>query len=286
MSVEKTIKFYSIKLNPSILYYGNNIDSHIYSIFNLAFNNGADYYQFNYDKKQLFFDIINFDKEHLFGTCSVPNDIKPTSMIQKRDNKTKEPEPFTSLNNEFNLEAYSFFYIDFTNNRMAVITNRKIPRINEILCSFINKNANPDNITELSILPERIENLSKAVENLKSKDALELEFFNRNGKNALDIKALSSTLKSEFTASKYVLTIKLEETTTSFIPSLLKWKNKVDKNSTSKIKLKGKNEFGLDETIDLFETLYTKTIPLELSDDSIKNKSYIENQLKHFLYRK
>lgn len=59
--------------------------------------------------------------------------------------------------------------------------------------------------------------------------------------------------------------------------------NKKDEDHISMLKLIGKNELGLDETFNFIESLYAKTVPLELTDDTVKNIAYIEENLKKYL---
>ena len=45
----------------------------------------------------------------------------------------------------------------------------------------------------------------------------------------------------------------------------------------------GKNELGIDETINFIEAVYTKAVPLELTDNTATNIEYIKNCLEEFL---
>ena len=58
---------------------------------------------------------------------------------------------------------------------------------------------------------------------------------------------------------------------------------KTNMKDVSLLKLIGKNELGVDETINFIESIYTKTVPLVLTDDTATNINYIENQLEEFL---
>lgn len=51
------------------------------------------------------------------------------------------------------------------------------------------------------------------------------------------------------------------------------------KDDFTSVQLIGKNEYGLDETINFIESVYTKNMPFELTEDSATNIDYIKQRL-------
>ena len=282
MSVNKIIKFYDIQPVPSLLMNGLNPSGFTtYSIFKMAFLQ-EDFYTIEFEKRNLFFDIKEYNSQIMFGTCSTNETIRATSFVQSRNQKTKEAKPFTHLNGEETLEAYTFFYIDFVHNKMAAIANKKVSKIHEALSAFIWEKS--DNQAQISILPERIADISKAAKELKSHSWFELDL----GLNALDeqIINLNRVLgdDNQIKAKKFRLKVQLEDITNpNIVDRLMGYKKISKKGELSSMKLIGKNELGVDETINFFEALYTKTVPLGLTDDTAINIQYIKNELHNNL---
>lgn len=141
MTVHKMIKFYVLEPEPCWSVNGLNSDNlnlATYTIFKSAFPQ-IDFYDMEFEKKKLFFDIKEYDDKKMFGTCSTDETIRATSFVQKRNKLTKEAVPYTTVESGEQLEAYTFFYIDFVHNRMAVIANKKISKIHEALRQFYTK---------------------------------------------------------------------------------------------------------------------------------------------------
>ena len=88
----------------------------------------------------------------------------------------------------------------------------------------------------------------------------------------------------DFNAKKYKIKIRLEEKhNPSLIDRLISIKNNSTPTDIPLLKLYGKNELGVDETINFIESVYTKTVPLALTDDTATNINYIKNKLEEFL---
>lgn len=282
MSVNKIIKFYYLEPEPCLTangIYMQDISKATFVIFQSAFPQ-KDFYSIYSNNKNFFFDIISYDNKKMFATCSIDETIKATSFVQKRDKTTKKTSPFTTSNVNEQLESYTFFYIDFINNRMAVIANKKIPKIHDVLCQFIwEKSGNKSRIT---IKPEMISNIEEEANKLINPSWLELDF-GRSG--AIGIPPLKEVLGKEFSAKQYQLRIRIEETKNKkgLIKKLIGLKDSAKTDDLSSLKLVGKNELGLDETLNFFEAVYSKTVPLELTDNTVTNLSYIEQCLKEFL---
>ena len=88
----------------------------------------------------------------------------------------------------------------------------------------------------------------------------------------------------DFTAEKFKIKIKLEEKhNPRLIDRIISIKNNFTREDIPLLKLYGKNELGVDETINFIESVYTKTVPLALTDDTATNINYIKNKLEEFL---
>ena len=279
MSVNKIIKFYVLDPAPAIYFNGSmpNFSNCGYYIFKTAFVNDED--SFTYDKKNLFFDIKEFDDDHIFGTCSVIENIQATSFMQQRNKQTNEAKPFTTVNSEEQLESYTFFYADFVHNRMAVIANKKISKIHEAISAFIWEKSGK--VAKINIAPEKIDNPKDAATSLKDISNFHLEFFTPQSFN--NIQPLRESLGKDFELEKFGISFKIKKAKKEFIDTLLSFRENASSKGISKITLTGKNDLGIDETLNLIETLYTKAVPFYLTDDSAINIEYIKNRLREFL---
>lgn len=282
MSVHKIIKFYVLEPMPCFTANGlnsENLNNTTHIIFKSAFPQ-MDFYDMEFEKRKLFFDIKEYDDRKMFGTCSTDETIRPTNFVQKRNKRTNEATPYTTIGNEEQLEAYTFFYIDFIHNRMAVIANKKISKIHEAISQFIWDKSN--HLSQITILPEMIDDIKSEANKLVNPSWIELEV----GKQGCidDIPSLKTALGADFRAKRYKLKIRLEEThNPNLIDRLITLKNKSKIDDVSTLKLIGKNELGIDETINFIEAVYTKAVPLELTDNTATNIEYIKNCLEEFL---
>ena len=282
MTVHKMIKFYVLEPEPCWSVNGLNSDNlnlATYTIFKSAFPQ-IDFYDMEFEKKKLFFDIKEYDDKKMFGTCSTDETIRATSFVQKRNKLTKEAVPYTTVESGEQLEAYTFFYIDFVHNRMAVIANKKISKIHEALRQFIWEKSG--NMAEIHIFPEMIEDIRQEANSILNPSWIEMEFAKPNCMD--DIPTVKESLGSDFQARKFKIKIKLEE---KHNPNLIERMVAIKNNSTREdiplLKLYGKNELGVDETLNFIESVYTKTVPLELTDSTVTNIEYIKKELERFL---
>ena len=282
MTVHKMIKFYVLEPEPCWSVNGLNSDNlnlATYTIFKSAFPQ-IDFYDMEFEKKKLFFDIKEYDDKKMFGTCSTDETIRATSFVQKRNKLTKEAVPYTTVESGEQLEAYTFFYIDFVHNRMAVIANKKISKIHEALRQFIWEKSG--NMSEIHIFPEMIEDIIQEANSILNPSWIEMEFAKPNCMD--DIPTVKESLGSDFQARKFKIKIKLEE---KHNPNLIERMVAIKNNSTREdiplLKLYGKNELGVDETLNFIESVYTKTVPLELTDSTVTNIEYIKKELERFL---
>lgn len=281
MAVNKLIKFYILEPLPSLYFDDSNgmLSKSTHSIFESAFCNGTDYYSIDYEKKKLFFDIKEFDESHIFGTCSIVETIQANAFMQRRNIQTNETKPFTTVNGDEQLEAYTFFYIDFSTNRMAAIVNKKISKLHTVISYFIYEKSGK--LASIEIAPEKNDNPRKLAESLIDWSHIQLEFFTND--STKNIRPIKKALGSDFEIEKYKVDMKIKNGKKTMVDSLFSLKERVSEEGISKLNIIGKNELGVDETINLIETLNSKAVPFNLSDDSSLNIEYIKKNLKEFL---
>lgn len=279
LATTKIINFYYLKPSPcmTLSAVDDHLEKYTHLLFSSAFKNNDDYYELETDKQKFFFDIKNFDTDYMFGTCSKDETFSATNFVQKRNIDTKEVSPFTTIDSEEKLEAYTFFYIDFKCNRMAVIYNKKISKIHNLISEFIYKESG--NMSMIEIFPEKIDDIKRTSNTLMSLKSLEIEF--ACSKSKYMIHNIFDSLGGDFVPEKYKLGIKLSTTGKKFIDDIIHFR-KTNKDITT-LKLTGKNDLGVEETINFITMLYTKSVPIQLSDDSAVNIEYIKMRLKEHL---
>lgn len=278
MSIQKIIKFYIFEPQPSLLNIGLEGEPTLALLKKILKNKKSYSYQF--EKDNYTFDILEIGESFVFGTCAKENELKYTNFWQIRNKETNETKPYIIEEPENQLEFYTYFYIDCMQNRMAVIQHKGISKIHEILYNFLY--AESGNMLEISIAPERIKDVKKAAKNLKKANRLRLAF--APGKSKDNIRSLAKSL-GNFEYDNYTLDIKLSQCENRNYIDCIVHLSDEEKSNFDSIMLIGKNEFGLEETINFFETYYTKHIPLELTDNYALNIEYIKDKLANsFIY--
>lgn len=275
MSVQKVIKFY--KFEPQPCMYNNGLKTRTtIDLLKILLKNMHSY-KFSYEKEDFSIDIIEITEDFVFGICSRGSELKYTSFLQLRDKETNQTIPYTSESPGMQLESYTYFYIDCSNNRMAAILHKNIAKIHLLLSEFIYVHSG--NQLKFFIAPEKIDDVKKAARNLKKSKLLELSF--AKGKSKDNIESLVKSL-GNIEYESYSVALKLSNESDSLIDKLydLSTTNKEDYYG---IKLIGKNEYGLDETINFIECYYTKNTPFELTDDVVLNTEYIKGKLQESL---
>lgn len=270
MSVNKLIKFYQFEAQPSFL---NNFGSRTTIDILCEFLKPKNTYTVNYEDETYFIDIIHIKGSIVFGACSRENAVKVTNFWQIRNTETFERTPYTSDMLDSHLETYTYFLIDTKKNRMAAIMQKSISSLHNILVEFIYKESN--NMFQIYIAPEKIKDVKKAAKNLKQSNWLKLQF--AKGRSKENIASLVETL-GDFEYEYYSVNIKLSQKDNSFIDRVFSVSHD-KKDDFASIQLIGKNEYGLDETINFIESVYTKNMPFELTEDSATNIDYIEQRL-------
>jgi len=274
-TINKTIRFYTLCTQPSFNFNGNNLDSLTYKLFLSVFPQ-IDYYKYNYDEKELWFEIISYDENHMFATCAKKEDFEHNPFLRQHNLDDNKITPFLpKLNPNEQLESFTFFYIDFNKNRMASISSQKIPRLDIIISSFIENKSS----TRISIIPDVVPNLEEKLRKVSKLKCFELKF-PPNYINNNNIPSLIPFLKNTCHISKGSLKFSISEHKLDFVDNLFSLKNS---NCFSDIDVTYKNYEGLDETVSLFEQIYIQSIPISFSEDDTKNLTIIKNTLKKYL---
>lgn len=273
MSVNKIIKFYIFEPQPSMYMIDNNLsDITTIELLKKVFPI-ADTYNYFYEKENYFIDIHEIGADFIFGKCSKESSLKLTNFYQMRNTSTNATVPYTSVEPGQQLEVYTYFYIDCKHNRMAAIQHKSISKIHDILSNFIYTKS--ENMINMYIAPEKIPDVKKAAKKLSRAKSLELSF--AKGRSKENIESLTKSL-GDLDFESYSVIFKLSQKNDTIIDKLFALSNTNDE-SINGIKLTGKNDYGLDETINFLEAVYTKNIPFNLSDDIATNTEYIKSQL-------
>lgn len=267
-AINKTIKYYKIIPNPTFQFYettGNPLDKQTYNMFLMVFP-AEGYYEHEYEKQKYGFDVIEMTKEYFFASCSISNNITPTSFIQIRDTKTKQSEPF----HIDNLEKYTYMLLNFHKNRMVVMSGTGLSKITEVLVDHMATSTKND--VNISILPEKIEDFEKNAKRFSRIKNIEFKVIDTSYSNVPDLKSLLEDCCIE----NYSINFKLSESKTGLLNQLRKMKGNP---KIQGIKAYGKNEFDIDDVIDYFATQFTRTIPININDENALSQEYIKNKL-------
>ena len=232
-------------------------------------------YSHKYNNKNYTIEILEIGNDYVFGAISRESDLKYTSFYQIRNKQTHKATPYSSVSPDTQLEVYTFFYIDCNQNRMAVLQHKNIGKIHQILSGSIY--ALSKNMLIYSCEPERIKNMAAATRKLKHDKRLFISF--AAGTSKYDIRNLAETL-GELKYDSYSITFKLSsENSDSSIDKLFAAIN-ADRKSFKETKLSGKNEYGMEETIDFIETQFTQGVSFDITDDMVQNAEIIKEKLQ------
>ncbi len=277
MSITKTIKFYQFEPQPSLKNNGltpmGTIDI-LKSVFPDCNN-----YDIIYENNKYIIDILEIGHNYIFGKCAKENPLQYTNFYQTRDKITMETFPYSSDSLDQQLEVYTFFYIDCEQNRMAAIQHKNITKIHKILSEGIWVLS--QNTLAVFIEPERIKNIRKTAKKIKKNKKLSITFA-PNAKSKYNIDSLSESLGG-INYDSYSIDIKLSPSNNETAIDRVFEKFENDKESFAGLKLTGKNDSGIEETIDFIETLYTQSTNFDITEDIIYNYDIIKNKLAEFL---
>lgn len=205
--------------------------------------------------------------KYLFASCSISNNITPTSFMQIRNTETKQREPFKIDN----LEKYTYLLLDFQTNRMVVMAGKGLSKITAVIVDYMTTMTG--GLADVMILPEKIKDFDKNIKRFSNVNHVEFKVVD-NSYNY--VPPLKEALKDSIVES-YTINFKLKEKDGRFFDKL-----KILKDSSPEvqgIKAFGKNEYNLDDVIDYFATQFTRTIPIDINDNNVLNQDYIRNKL-------
>ena len=276
MNVSKIIKFYVFEPQPSMYNTG------IYPVSTLdlikkSFPSCSTYIH-EYEKEKYTIDILEIGDNYIFGTCAKQNELRYTNFLQKRDKQTNKTEPYTSIDPNTQLEAYTYFYIDCVKNRMAAIQHKNISKIHCILQDCIY--AKSGNMVKIFIAPEKIKDVRSTAKQLKNICKLQVSFAPEQSKD--NIQTVAKSL-ADFEYDSYSVEFKLKQGSTGNLIDRLVEISTQQRENYSSIHLIGKNEYGLEETINFLETIYTRNTPFDITEDTVKNTSLIKQKLSESL---
>lgn len=272
MSVSKKIKFYVFDPQPSMWNNGLNPKSTI-DCLNMIIKEKESYI-FKYDNEDYTIDIIQVGNDYVFGAISRENELQYTNFYQLRNKETGKAIPYTSHSAETQLEVYTFFYIDCNYNRMAVLQHKNINHIHNILSEWIWNLS--ENRLEFFCAPEKIKNVHDATRKLKYNKTLSIAFAPNESKFNIDNLMIAL---GDIQYDSYSIKVKLspdnKDSTIDKLYTIIKDNGSIFKET----KLSGKNEYGLEETIDFIETQFTQGVIFDITDDMIQNAEIIKDKL-------
>lgn len=277
----KTIRFYEIIPSPTLQFNGPDLYKKTFSMFKLAFPE-IDYYKLESDSSEILMDILEYTNEYLFAKCSKAEDLGSSKFLEIRNTVTSETMPL-SLGAAEQLETYTFIYIDFTSNKMVVLFNKKISKINELISSFIYSQSHPN--TNIAICPLKIDNLKEQLKQYNKLSGLQFKFV-PDLSNSLIIPELSDILDdtTKIKNAKVKISIKECKSIPNFIDNIFKkFSNK--SNDLDKLEIILKNDEGYDEIINFYESIFIKKIPIHLDVENINKFTWIRDILKNELLK-
>lgn len=277
MSVTKIIKFYQFQPQPSMLNNGLTPMSTA-DILKKVFPKCGCYYIL-YSKEEYIIDILEIGNDFFFGKCAKKNDLPLTSFYQTRDKHTLEVVPYTSITADTQLEVYTFFYICCTRQRMAAIQHKNITQIHQILSEGIWDLSH--NLIKVFVAPEKIKNVKQTARKIKSGKKLSISFA-PNAVSKYNIDSLAQSL-GDIKYDSFSVQIKLSPSNSDSIIDNVYDRFQRNKDCFSKMSLSGKNELGIDETIDFIETIFTHSDTFDITEDIVNNLEIIKNKLSESL---
>lgn len=269
-TIDKTILFYSISFNPIMENNGLIYGDDLFEIFNKVFPESGEgkFYNFDYDKNNYGFEILELNKNFLFG--SYVKDIeKQQSLMRYREKITYQTAPFTPPENKY-LEYYSWFYIDFKYNRIAAIKSKDVPSIDKLISSYFHQKTNY--IKSMMIIPIHIKDLKKTVEKSKNIKCIEFQFAKPDEFTALGSEHFDVTF------SECRVKAKVSQMGNLF-------SKKIHQNSNSKfdvLKLTIEDDDGIDQCIDMIKNILTLKVRLTFEDSDLFDSDVVKTALaKH-----
>ena len=276
-NITKIIKFYQFEPQPSLVNNGITPISTI-QLLNSVFSVDGSY-KVNYDKNQYIIDILNIGSDFVFGKCAEENELSVINFYQTRDKHTNQTIPYSSVSPDTQLEVYTFFYIDCTQNRMSAIQHKSLSKLHYILAQSIWELSG--NTLSVFVAPERIKNIKQTVKKIKHNKKLAISFA-PNAISKYNIDPLSKELGG-IKYDSFSIEIKLSSTTSNTEINHIYDNFQNNKEAFNSLKLIGKTDSGFEETVDFIETLFTHYTTFEISEDIIKSYNIIKKKLAESL---
>ncbi len=276
-NVTKVIKFYQFEPQPS---FANNSITPMTTIelLKAVFSiNGS--YSVKYDKEKYTIDILDITENYVFGKCAKENELSITTFYQTRNKHTNETEPYSSISPDTQLEVYTFFYIDCYKNRMSALQHKSITKIQYILSAAIWQLSK--NTLSVFCAPERIKDIKHTAKKIKRSKKLSVSFA-PNAMSKYNIGTLSNDLGG-IKYDSFSIELKLSQSTTDAQINRIYDNYQNNKDSFNSLKLIGKTDTGIEETIDFIETLFTHSSNFEITEDIVKNYDIIKEKLSDSL---
>lgn len=276
-SVTKVIKFYQFEAQPSLFNNGitpmstNEVLKAVFSI------NGS--YSVNFDKETYTIDILDMTEDYVFGKCAKENELPITTFLQTRNKHTNKTEPYSSVSPDTQLEVYTFFFIDCCKNRMSALQHKSITKIQNILSAAIWQLS--QNTLKVFCAPERINDIKHTIKKIKRNKKLAVSFA-PNAMSKYNIDSLSDELGG-IKYDSFSIEFKLSPSTTDAEVNGIYDNYQSNKESFNSLKLTGKTDDGIEETIDFIETLFTHSTSFEITEDIVGNYDIIKGTLSDAL---
>lgn len=276
-SVTKVIKFYQFEPQPSFANNGitpmstNEVLQAVFAI--------GESYNVNFEKETYTLDILDINENYVFGKCAKENELSITTFFQTRNKHTNETEPYSSISPDTQLEVYTFFFIDCKKNRMSALQHKSITKIQYVLSAAIWQLS--QNTLKIFCAPERIKDIKHTAQKIKRNKKLAISF----APNAIS-KYNIDPLTDELGGIKYdsfSIELKLSQSTTNAEVNSIYDNYQNSKESFNSLKLIGKTDDGIEETIDFIETLFTHSTNFEITEDIVKNYDIIKKKLSEAL---
>lgn len=275
-SIGKVIKFYKIIPQPTLKYCSSDINSRTNEMFKMAFPD-VDYYVLESENSEILMEIIEYTDEYIFAKCSKEENISTTKLLQVRDKGTNEAKPLHFQATQ-QLETYTFIYIDFTNNILAVLGNKKISKINEHISSYIYSKAFPQ--VNISIPALKISNIEKALKSYNKFTAFNIKYMPDLTENS-EISKLADVLEGNVKIKNATLKISIKEcgNVEKIVNKLLAKFPKRDRE-WEKFEIVARNDYGLDEVVNFYESIYTKNVLIQIDEQDLVHFHWIRDKLK------
>ena len=267
--VEKTIYFYSIMFNPGIdSKLSTSFTGNEYSyIFESAFSSDSNgYYPFEFEKDKYAFDIIDFDKEYIFGTYSKEADLN--KLLIYRDEKSHNTIPFSTPKG-YSLELFTWFYADFSKHILLVINNRSLPNIDRILEAYFYKTE----FENVIILPIKIDNAKEYLKKMKKMLKVKFQYASKTLKQ--EYMPLSHE-KFDMIIDDYTVTAKISHTGTKTCDKL----GNINKSDFSMLKIYTEDMNNITQSIDLISNIITKKVTFKLNESDLVDSEKVKEVLK------